>query len=72
MVQGVKILHVETMEAMNSAYQKRFMKAKIPFASDVERMGVHRAPVMASAPNSAASKAYQVLYAEVMKRMTDK
>lgn len=72
MVQAVKILHVETMEAMNSAYQKRFMKAEIPFASDVERMGVRRAPVMASAPNSAASKAHQVLYAEVMKRMTDK
>ncbi|MFN4153820.1 MAG: ParA family protein [Paracoccaceae bacterium] len=69
MVQGVKSLHVETMDAMTSAYRKRFMSAKIPFASDVERMGVNRAPVMSSAPNSAASKAYGSLYAEVMQRM---
>jgi len=72
MVQSVKTLHAETMDTMNSAYKKRFMKAKIPFASDVERMGVHRAPVMASAPDSAASKAYQALYEEIIKRMADK
>ena len=69
MVQGVKTLHVETMDAMNSAYKMRFMKATVPFASNIERMGVHRAPVMASAPNSAASKAYRALYEEAMKRL---
>lgn len=72
MVQGVKSLHVETMDAMNRVYKKRFMAAKVPFATDVERMGVHRAPVMASAPNSAASKAYQALYQEVTKRLDGK
>ena len=72
MVQGVKSLHVETMDAMNSAYKKRFMQAKVPFASDVERMGVHRAPVIASTPNSAASKAYQALYKEVTQRLGSK
>ena len=71
MVQGVKSLHGETMEAMSIAYKKCFLKARIPFASDVERMGVHRAPVMASAPNCAASKAYQALYDEVTKRIAD-
>lgn len=71
MVQGVKSLHGETMDALNSAHKKWFMKAQIPFASDVERMGVNRAPVMVSAPNSAASKAYQALYEEVMKRVND-
>lgn len=50
-----------TTRRRGSAYQKRFMTTIIPFASDVERMGVHRAPVMASTPNSAAAKAYQLL-----------
>lgn len=72
MVQGVKSLHVETMDAMNNVYRRLFIEAKIPFASDVERMGVHRAPVMASAPNSAASKAYQALYREMTKRLDSK
>jgi chromosome partitioning protein len=69
MVQNVKSLHVETMDAMNSTYKKRLMKAKIPFASDVERMGVHRAPVMVTTPNGAASKAYAALFAELCKRV---
>lgn len=71
MVQGGKSLHGETMEAMNSAHKKRFMKAQIPFASDIERMGVHRAPVIASVPNSAASRAYQALYEEVRNQVAD-
>lgn len=65
MVQGVKSLHSETMEAMLEAHGKRLMATRIPFASDVERMGVHRAPVTASAPNSAAAKAYQALHDEL-------
>lgn len=69
MVQGVKSLHSETIDAMNHVYQKWFMTAQVPFASDIERMGLHRAPVMASAPNSLASKAYQALYQEVIKRV---
>lgn len=70
MVQAVKTLHVETMDAMTQSYKKRFMTTTIPFASDVERMGVHRAPVMASAPTSAAANAYQSLYEEVTQRMS--
>jgi chromosome partitioning protein len=71
MVQGVKALHGETIDAMNGAYRKCFMKVQIPFASDVERMGVHRAPVMATVPKSAASKAFQALYEEMIKRVAD-
>jgi chromosome partitioning protein len=71
MVQGVKSLHGETMEAMNGTYKKCFMDARIPFASDIERMGVHRAPVMATVPKSAASKAYQALYEEIYARVAD-
>jgi chromosome partitioning protein len=45
------------------------MKAQIPFASDIERMGLLRAPVMATAPSSTASKAYWALHCEIQERM---
>lgn len=70
MVQSGKSLHGETIQAMTSLYSKRFMTAQIPFASEVERMGVHRAPVIATAPNSAASKAYRALHTDLMQRLT--
>ncbi|MGV8986972.1 MAG: ParA family protein [Cypionkella sp.] len=69
MVQGTKKLHDDTRDAMLGAYGKTFMAAQIPFASEVERMGVHRAPVMATSPNSAASKDYHALCAEMMQRL---
>lgn len=69
MVQNVKKLHLETMDAMSAAFKKRFMRTHIPFASDVERMGIHRAPVMATAPGSPAGKAYQALSEEVLGRI---
>lgn len=70
MVQNVKTLHVETIDTMNAAYKRRFLKTRVPFASDVERMGVQRAPVMATTPSSAASKAYQALSEEIAKRLS--
>ncbi|ANT59606.1 MULTISPECIES: ParA family protein [Roseobacteraceae] len=69
MVQGVKSLHGETMDEMRAEHGKRLMKSSIPFTSDVERMGVHRAPVMATAPSSAASAAYTALHDELSKRV---
>ena len=69
MVQGVKSLHGETITAMKQTHKKRLMKTQIAFASEIERMGVHRAPVMATAPKSAAAKAYQALHDEVTDRI---
>lgn len=69
MVQGVKSLHGETAEAMGRAHAKRVMAARIPFASEIERMGVHRAPVTATAPGSAAARAYTALHDELMQRI---
>lgn len=69
MVQAVKSLHGETVDEMKKAHKKRLMKAQIPFASEVERMGVHRAPVMATSPKSAAAQSYQALHDEVMGRI---
>lgn len=70
MVQGVKKLHIETIDAMRAAAKRRFMQTQIPFASDIERMGIHRAPVMATAPGSAAGKAYQALCDEIQDRIS--
>ena len=69
MVQGVKKLHGETISDMNAVFKRRLMRTQIPFASDVERMGIQREPVMATAPNSAASKAYRALSEEIAKRV---
>lgn len=68
MVQSTKALHEETMVLMKKAYPKTMFNAKIPFASDVERMGVHRAPVLKTAPNCAAGKAYQALADEIARQ----
>lgn len=71
MVQSAKTLHGETIQTMTRTYKKSFMKAQIPFASDVERMGIHRAPVIVTAPTSPASKAYRSLHGELMKLLDD-
>ncbi|MEI4234830.1 ParA family protein [Roseovarius sp. D22-M7] len=69
MVQGVKSLHGKTIDTMKRSHKKRLMKTQIAFASEIERMGVHRAPVMATAPKSAAAQSYQALHDEVMDRI---
>lgn len=66
MVQGVKALHSETIDTMSAEHKKQFLKARIPFASAIERMGVERAPVMATAPGSAAAAAYNSLASELL------
>ncbi len=69
MVQGTKKLHDDTIEDMMLSYPERIMVAQIPFASEVERMGLTRAPVLATAPNSAAGKAYRALFDEIAQRL---
>src|SRR5690606_25091824 len=69
MVQGVKKLHIETIENMSVAFKRQLMKTQIPFTSDIERMGIHRAPVMATAPSSVAGTAYRALCEELLGRM---
>lgn len=72
MVQTVKTLHGATITEMLENHSKRLMKAQIPFASDIERMGLLRAPVMASTPSSAASNAYRALYSELQQQVMAK
>lgn len=63
MVEGRKKLHREIMEAWGS--MPGFLSQTIPYSSEVEKMGVTRAPLMATSPRSTAAKAYRGLYEEL-------
>lgn len=69
MVQRRKLLHGETMARMRAAHPKRMLEAVLPFASDVERMGVHRAPLLSFAPDRPAAAAYREVFREVQARL---
>lgn len=69
MVQGQKTLHSETMKRMRKSYKTRFMKTVIPFSTDIEKMGQHRAPVLTFARSRAAGKAYAALWDELQGRI---
>jgi cellulose biosynthesis protein BcsQ len=67
MVDGRKRLHREVMQEL--AANPGVLKAAIPAVSDVERMGLLRAPVAEFAPRSRAALAYQELWREVRNRL---
>ena len=67
MVQQSKNLHRETMAALQKEY-KSLLKGYIPFSSDVEKMGVHRAPVLTYAGKDQASVAYRTIWSDIEKK----
>ena len=67
MVQAQKSLHKSTMEAM-STRRKVFLKATIPYSSDIEKMGQHKAPVDLFARSTAANDAYRKLWSEISRK----
>ena len=67
MVDGRKRLHREVMESL--ADEPRVLRTAIPAASDVERMGRHRAPLALFAPRGRAALAYEALWAEIRERL---
>ncbi len=50
---------------MSQKHFPEFVRGAIPYASEVERMGVYRMPLLAYSPSSAAAKAYRALWSEV-------
>lgn len=58
-----KSMHNEIMEELYK--DKRFFQNYIPYLSDVEKMGLHKAPVMEFANSSYASKCYRELWTEI-------
>lgn len=65
MVQGRKTLHGDTMDRLRKEHNKLFLKATIPFSTDIEKMGVHRAPVATYARTGAAARAFDALWSEI-------
>jgi len=67
MVQAQKSLHKSTMEAM-STRRKVFLKATVPYSSDIEKMGQHKAPVDLFARSTAANDSYRKLWDEISRK----
>lgn len=67
MVQQSKKLHRETMATLQKEY-KSLLKSYIPFSTDVEKMGVHRAPVLTFAAKDQASVAYRIIWSDIENR----
>ncbi|OWU78916.1 ParA family protein [Phaeobacter sp. 22II1-1F12B] len=68
MAQATKKLHGETMRRMRKQHAKRFLDVTIPFSTDVEKMGIHRAPVGSFSASHEAATAYRKLSKEVAKK----
>jgi len=66
MVEKRKLLHRETMASLVD--NKRFLNNWIPYLSEIEKMGLTRMPVAASAPESAAAGAYTSVWEEICVR----
>ena len=64
MVEKRKKLHRDIMDHMLKQYSE-LLHSTIPYVSEIEKMGLVRAPVPASAPDSPAAQAYQHLWHEV-------
>jgi cellulose biosynthesis protein BcsQ len=64
MVDRRKRLHQDVMASPGDP-RCSVLKTTIPYATEVERMGLERRPVTDYAPRSNAGKAYQALWAEI-------
>jgi len=69
MVDIRKKLHKQIIE--NPAKNVSTLKTSIPYASDVEKMGVYRQPVPVFASQSRSVKAYQALWNEMKSYMVE-
>lgn len=63
MVDMRKNMHQETMDQLFK--DKRFFQNYIPYLSDVEKMGIHLAPIETFARSSYAARCYQDLWEEI-------
>jgi len=68
MVDNRKNLHRELVEKVGED-RRDVLDTRIPSASDIERMGVNRAPLPAFAPRSRSAVAYRELWTEIRARL---
>jgi len=64
MVETRKTLHQETMNKIIEEGNNIF-ESKIPYRSDVEKMGIHREPLPVTSPHSDSTRAYIELWNEI-------
>jgi cellulose biosynthesis protein BcsQ len=64
MVDRRKNLHKDLIQSLRASYPNT-LGGEVPYASDVERMGIQRMPLPVFAPNSAAAGAYRELWSEL-------
>ena len=64
MVESKKSLHIEIMEKIESGGE-RILRSRIPYRSDIERMGVYREPLPAYLPKSDSAVFFMDLWEEV-------
>ncbi len=68
MVDRRKKLHKVIVE--NPPFNQRlFIKSEVPYASDIEQMGMHRAPLPSYAPRSHSAKAYSDIWDEIILKL---
>jgi chromosome partitioning protein len=70
MVDSRKTLH-RAIVSDSSALECRMLLTCIPYAADVERMGLRRAPLTSYSRSSAAAQAFRDLWEEVQARLED-
>jgi cellulose biosynthesis protein BcsQ len=63
-----KRLHREVIESL-PAERPGVLASVVPVSAEVERMGLHRAPIAAFAPHDRAAAAFEALWAEVRSRL---
>lgn len=68
MVDRRKKLHVTTMEKLRQE-DRVFLKACIPFSSDIEKSGIARMPLCAISEKSKSSLAYKELWEQIKDRV---
>jgi len=67
MVQSRNRLHADTMTELRNAHPD-FLATVIPFSAEIEKMGLHRKPVLAYAAPDSRARAYQALCDELRAR----
>ena len=65
MIQKRSALHRKLMDDLPASFPG-FLKTVIPFSADVEKMGVHRMPLLAYSRACEAAKAYRALCDEIL------
>ncbi len=68
MVDRRKRLHQDLVASLPGRFPQ-ILNQSIPYASEVERMGIHRMPLMAFSPRSQVASAYESLWEEISGRL---